>query len=762
MKKKGAGKILGLVLTVVCIAGSFQTLKITAAQESRIEITEDGESLEIDFSEPCGSVIPDEAIPITEEEAEEIHKLFQEQESLEAYSLPSVNSEFVSNYGYNTLTTQKEQACYAEVKSKALEFHQQKKEAVYRQTTDSSGNVTGGYYIWAEFFVSEYGLNVNQMQKVLFAVEADCPEFFWFSGSFGYAYNSNDIVTKVYPKIESGYIEAETRSKTQENIDAGIQPYLAAIDQAKAAGADQITVELLIHDMILEAVDYEYIPGTLTPQSASYAHSIAGLFEGTGVVCEGYAKGFQMLLTYAGIESIYAVGYGNGGGHAWNLVCLDGEWYNIDLTWNDVGRDGSYHDGIRYRYFNCSKEFFGNHVYMPNIFKGMYEVPETICETYNYYHYYGLYVAQEDVSGKDAFVKFMTNALKKAEGRNDYLMQFAFDSLDTRNSFAEYLKDYEKDFLACVNDGQNVYKVAGEGTYISGSPYNLFYPMLRIYADTYEVNYKEAGSELIFHMVKGRREVAQEGNYTVNYLQSDQTSEGQAVVCGMGDYDFIGENIFPFRIIGIPVPTEIPTPTVTVTCVPTVEPTAALTPDLRQVSGLKLVSASADTVKIQFTKQPQAEGYRVILYQGNKQKKTAITSQGSYTFQKLSAAADYTVKVQAYTTAGNAKFYGTPSKALKVITATKAPVIKSVKKGNKKAVVTWQKVSKAAGYELYMSSKKKGGYKKIATIKKAATVKYTRKNLKSGKTYYFKMRTYRQVGGKKVYSLYSKVKSRKL
>ena len=31
----------------------------------------------------------------------------------------------------------------------------------------------------------------------------------------------------------------------------------------------------------------------------------------------------------------------NGGGHAWNLVQLDGNWYQMDVTWDDqsYGRD---------------------------------------------------------------------------------------------------------------------------------------------------------------------------------------------------------------------------------------------------------------------------------------------------------------------------------------------------------------------------------------------------------------------------------------
>lgn len=762
MEKKRVTKFFSAVLAAVCIAGSCPVIDVVA-EESIGDFSVNETISEEDFAEPEGGVIPDEATPISEEEAQELHELFQELQGIEAYSVPEVNNEYVSNYGYSTLTTSQEQACYAEIKTKACQFHEQQQEAILRQSKDSDGNVTSEYYVWAEFFVSEYGLDAEQVQKVLFAVEADCPEFFWFSGSFTYAH-VNGLVTKLYPKIETDYIEAETRKHTQANIDAGILPYLTAIDQAKAAGADDMEMELLIHDMILEAVNYEYIPGTNTPQSAAYAHSIAGFFEGTGVVCEGYAKAFQMLMTYAGVDSIYAVGYGNGAGHAWNLVCLDGQWYNIDLTWDDMGEDSSYNDGIRYRYYNCSTDFFGNHVYVPSVFKGMYEVPETDADTYNYYHYYGLYVTPEVVTDETAFVEFMANAVEQAGKRGDYLLQFAFDSSTTRAAFLEYLKDYETEFLQRVSDEQNVYKAAGNSTQTSGSPYIVYFPMLRIYADTYEVEYNEEDAELTFHMVKGRREVAQEGNYQVIYFDNGQVGQAKAIVSGLGTYTDIGENEFIFYITEKIIITVTPEPTATATPQPTVtsQPTATPQPSVGQVSGLKLVSAGPNTVKIQFTKQSSAKGYEVVLYQGSKQRQKVTTAKTSYTFKKLSSATDYTIKVRAYTEQGGTKVYGGYSKTLKASTATKAPTIKSVKKGNNQAVISWKKVSKAAGYEIYMSNKKNSGYTKIATVKKVSTVKYTKKKLKKGKTYYFKVRTYRTAGGKKIYSSYSKVKSTKL
>lgn len=65
----------------------------------------------------------------------------------------------------------------------------------------------------------------------------------------------------------------------------------------------------------------------------------------------------------------------------------------------------------------------------------------------------------------------------------------------------------------------------------------------------------------------------------------------------------------------------------------------------------------------------------------------------------------------------------------------------------------------AHGYEIYRSTKKKSGYKKITDTKKTS---YKNKKLKSKKKYYYKVRAYRIVNGKKYYSSYSSVKSVKV
>ena len=58
----------------------------------------------------------------------------------------------------------------------------------------------------------------------------------------------------------------------------------------------------------------------------------------------------------------------------------------------------------------------------------------------------------------------------------------------------------------------------------------------------------------------------------------------------------------------------------------------------------------------------------------------------------------------------------------------------------------WSKVKGAGGYEIYRSTSKKGNYKKIATVKKAGTTSYKDKSVKSGKTYYYKVRPFKMTG----------------
>ena len=86
--------------------------------------------------------------------------------------------------------------------------------------------------------------------------------------------------------------------------------------------------------------------------------------------------------------------------------------------------------------------------------------------------------------------------------------------------------------------------------------------------------------------------------------------------------------------------------------------------------------------------------------------------------------------------------------------------VKKLKAKKGSVELTWSKTKGVKGYEIQLATDKKfKKNKKTATVKKQKTTKTTVKKLKAKKKYYVRIRTYKTVNGKKVYSSWSKVKS---
>lgn len=106
------------------------------------------------------------------------------------------------------------------------------------------------------------------------------------------------------------------------------------------------------YDYIINSVDYDY----------SYTNYLdyEGFRDGV-MVCNGYSMALFHILADMNIPvrivSGYAVDNDEVEGHAWNVIKVDGEWYNADATWDDNGQGKD----TQYKYFLKSDEDFTNH-----------------------------------------------------------------------------------------------------------------------------------------------------------------------------------------------------------------------------------------------------------------------------------------------------------------------------------------------------------------------------------------------------------------
>lgn len=117
------------------------------------------------------------------------------------------------------------------------------------------------------------------------------------------------------------------------------QQTIGLLDQAVASidvtGMSDYEIVCAVNQYLMDTVYY--------PDAEPYApitHTAYGAFANGEAVCEGYACAAKLMLNKYGILCDIQVGecY-EGGGHAWNLVQLDGQWYQLDITWNDCCGD---------------------------------------------------------------------------------------------------------------------------------------------------------------------------------------------------------------------------------------------------------------------------------------------------------------------------------------------------------------------------------------------------------------------------------------
>ncbi|PWV98694.1 S-layer family protein [Paenibacillus cellulosilyticus] len=187
-------------------------------------------------------------------------------------------------------------------------------------------------------------------------------------------------------------------------------------------GMTEFDKELAIHDYIVlhTAYDYDnYLAGTI-PEDSYSAYGV--FFKGTAV-CQGYAYAAHLLLELAGIDSQIVSGTANGISHAWNKVNIGGEYYNLDVTWDDPvpnveGR-------TMYAYFNVTDEQLADdHKWEMDKF------PSATATAANYYESKGLVVRSAEEM-KERLKAAISSRSETVTFRVDYEGDVQADMMDT-------------------------------------------------------------------------------------------------------------------------------------------------------------------------------------------------------------------------------------------------------------------------------------------------------------------------------------------
>ena len=178
---------------------------------------------------------------------------------------------------------------------------------------------------------------------------------------------------------------------------------------------------------------------------------------------------------------------------------------------------------------------------------------------------------------------------------------------------------------------------------------------------------------------------------------------------------------------------------------------------------LKTKVLNYKTIQVSWTGTDYADSYNVYRKTGSGNWKKIASGITGVSYKDTKAVTgttySYTVRAVSYTW-GKAVLSSYDRSGVRGKAKLTAVSLTSVKNAGKNTVkVSWKKVTGANGYRVYRSTSKNGEYTSAGFIKKGSTVTFKDKKVSEGKTYYYKIRAYRIVNGKRVYGPYSAVKS---
>ena len=127
----------------------------------------------------------------------------------------------------------------------------------------------------------------------------------------------------------------------------------------------------------------------------------------------------------------------------------------------------------------------------------------------------------------------------------------------------------------------------------------------------------------------------------------------------------------------------------------------------------------------------------------------------------LTPGITYYYKMRAYLTINGQKIYSNYSDVKTIKLVMTRPTINAQVVTYDSITISWNKIAGVSGYAVYRATSQNGVYTETKNISSVNTTSYKDVGLATGTMYYYKMRTYITVGGQKIYSNYSDVKTAK-
>ena len=167
--------------------------------------------------------------------------------------------------------------------------------------------------------VSSYGILLENINAIYSGVVNENPDLYYIS-KVSWSYNPTTMyVSKLNVTYTDEFDDAAFARATRQAL-SGITDGMSDMEKA-----------IVLHDYLDVNCQYN------TAMDNPHRYSAYGALVDQNAVCQGYALAYKYLLNQVGIECLMVSS--SELNHAWNMVKLNGEYYQVDTTWDDPVKD---------------------------------------------------------------------------------------------------------------------------------------------------------------------------------------------------------------------------------------------------------------------------------------------------------------------------------------------------------------------------------------------------------------------------------------
>ncbi len=297
----------------------------------------------------------------------------------------------------------------------------------------------------------------NELDIIMYLLNYECPEIMQISGSY-YPEYTDEYCTDVSAVSFDYIMEEGEYNKALEQVNDFLNDMKKQLD-----GKSDFEKEKYVYDYIVDNCIYN--------DQEKFTGSVYGILAEKRGRCEAISKTFEWCMREMDIECMIVVGvplwdntsaYSS---HSWNIVKINGEYYGVDITIDNIRFSEDDDKYILYGFYNVDEDMM-NRTRVPNmLYNNLLSIPRCESLDENYHIRNNQYIGDSN-DIKYSLAKILND---KFDGKTE-MISIRFKNQEDYNMTIDNIDQWITDIMLEIADMQYNYK-----TYYDDLSYSIVF-----------------------------------------------------------------------------------------------------------------------------------------------------------------------------------------------------------------------------------------------------------------------------------------------